>query len=32
MLHDPLFTFRQGIRAGLRPLLHKISQVIVHGR
>lgn len=29
MLYDPMLTFGQGVKADLKPLLHKISQVIV---
>jgi hypothetical protein len=29
MLHDPAFTFGQGVRADAKTLLHKISQVFV---
>jgi len=30
MLNNPMYTFRQGIKADLKPLRRKISQVIVH--
>jgi hypothetical protein len=30
MLHDPMLTFRQDIEADLKPLLHKLSQMIGH--
>jgi hypothetical protein len=29
MLHDPMLTFGQGVKADLKQLLRKISQVIV---